>query len=219
MVKNGQTKRRAKRARTARKGRRSVARMTAAPPMLNFNKQLMNTVIRGSKVVAFKSGDLVRHQFTFKTILEAYPQLPAVFSQFKIQRVKVWAYTTVSTSSAGIGTLMTVPIKEAEAKYSYEQLTATPGAITRRIWQPFHTCYYPTSPSEREWFGNGVSRQLFEVLFCAKDVPPPDATTWSTELQIIWDAHIRCRGLNTQTTVEDHALQEVIASYEVMHAN
>lgn len=212
MVKNNKAKRRANRARPSRR-RRSVARMTTAPPLQSFNKQLMNTVLRGSVTKGISNNSLLVVDFSVKELMSSYSQLPALFSEFKIQRVKVWAYTTLSTASSGVATLLVAPSDEVSQKITSDQLASSPGAITRRIWQPFHCNYYPTSPSEREWFGSDLNRQLLTLQFLARDIPTPSDAVTKNELQIIWDVHVRCRGLKIAKS------ENPLDSFEVMTMN
>lgn len=230
MAKNGTIKRRAKDAHADIEGsRRHVARMTAAPPLLNFNKQLMDTVIRGTKTFRLKPNQINvtgllytqrrRFNFTIKSLISGYSHLVDVFSEFKIVKVRVWAYTTLSTSAPGIATMVVTPSDYIPKSTSYEQLTVIPGAITRRIWQPLHSVYYPTSPSERNWFPSSETKVLFSLLFMARDIPPPDSTAYENELQVIWDVHLRCRGLKTATMKEVGSIQKLVSAYEVMTTN
>lgn len=214
MVKNGSVKRRAKRARSTGKRRRNVVRMTTTPPLLNFNKQLMNTVIRGSTVKGITNNSLLVVDFTVASLIASYSQLVSVFTEFKIARVKVWAYTTLSTSASGVATMLVTPHDEVSPATSYEQLTSTPGAIVRRIWQPFHGNYYPTSPSDREWFIADSKKQLCTLHFFAKDIPAPNDAVTKNEIQIVWDVHIKCRGLKTPAKQD-----ELLSSFEVMTTN
>lgn len=220
MVKNGSTKRRAKRARSTRRGgRRNVARMTSAPPLLSFNRQLMNTVLRGSMTIGISAGTLYSENFNVKSLISGYSQLVSVFTEFKVTRVRVWAYTTLSTSAPGVASMVVTPSDYIPQTATYEQITVIPGAITRRIWQPFHCVYYPTSPNEKDWFLSSEAKTLFTLMFMCKDVAAPEAATYKNELQIIWDVHIRCRGLKTANPKPPGDVDNLISTYEVMTTN
>lgn len=196
MAKNRKVKRRAPRTPRRRNRQR---RMTAAPPLMPFNRSLMNTTLRGSSVKTFASSALLTLDFTTDVIFSAYASLVNAFREVKVQRVKVWVYTSLSSSSSGLATMIVAPKDEINAAESLATVTSSPGAITRKIWQPFHGVYYPTEPDERNWFTTSDKRHLFVLQFYAQDLPPVNSANEKRELQIVWDAHVRFRGQSSST--------------------
>lgn len=174
--------------------------MTNSPPLLPFNRKLVNTTFRGSAIKGIEENNVLNVVFTTQTIIAGYPQVVAAFKEMKILRAKVWAYTTLSAAASGTITMITCPPELAQSKTTAEFVAAAPGAITRKVWQPLHGVYYPTEPTERDWFDIGSTHSVFVVQLFPKDLPKSDSTTPKNEVQFVWDVHVQLRGQKNGVT-------------------
>lgn len=185
--------------------------MTTSPPLLPFNRRLVNSTFRGSALKGIQDGAITTVSFNAQTIIAGYPQVVSAFKEMKILRVKVWAYTTLSSAAAGTITMITCPVDLIQPRTTAVFAAAAPGAITRKVWQPLHGVYYPTEPSERDWFDIGSTNAVFAVQLFPKDLPKSDSTGPAYEIQLIWDAHVQLRG--QKNGVQQNAPESHIERY------
>lgn len=182
--------------------------MTTSPPLLPFNKKLVNSTFRGSAIKGLTENSALTVEFTTQTIISGYPQVVSAFKEMKIIRAKVWAYTTLSTTATGTITMITAPPELVQSKTTAVFAAAAPGAITRRVWQPLHGVYYPTEPTERDWFDIGSTHKVFSVQFFPKDLPKTDSVAAAVEIQLVWDVHVQLRGQKNGVSLSPDAFQE-----------
>lgn len=199
MAKNRKNKPRAARsARRRPRGRRGRS-ISARIPLQPFNKQLVNTVLRGSHTVGFQNNSLLVVDFTSEAIIAAYPQLFQSFREIKIQKVRVWLQTLSGTSSPGVISMIVAPKDEINSKATYDVVASTPGSITGKAFSTLHGVYFPTEPDERNWFLHSTNKHLFSVCFMAQGMAS-NALANELKIQIVWDAHVRMRGLTSSAT-------------------
>lgn len=218
MAKGNKNRRRAKRSskRMVRKNRGSRG-ISSLPPLQPFNKSLVNTVLRTSIVKELQADSFQVVDFTVKDVFANYPQLVACFKEVKIGRVRVWVTPTLSTSSAGVYTLCVCPKAEIDPKTDFAGLSATPGCITRKVFQTSHAVYYPTEPDERNWFMLGDSKHLFVVgLMCTGLDKTNGVDQTKMKYMITCDAHVRFRGRTTVTQAPEPEF-EIVESLELMN--
>lgn len=178
--------------------------MPTLPPLQPFNRQLVNTVLRTSTVQSMNQNSLTVHDYTASSLFASYPQLVSCFREVKIQKVRVWVVPACSTSSAGLYTVCVAPKDQLNSKEDFDGLSQDPGCITRKVFQTTHAVYYPTEPTERNWFPAKNTQHLFAVqLMCTglddtNGVKQPGMT-----YQVICDAHVRFRGRATVAKSSD----------------
>jgi len=176
--------------------RRRMSRKTALPPLVPFNRCLMNTVLRGVATKKFEVNSLLAVDFATTAIFGAYSQLISSFREVKIMKVRVWITTSFNASSSGQFVMITCPKDELDSHGKFDTLASTPGAIIRKVYQPAYGIYYPTEPSERDWFLTSSAKQLFVVLLLFKDVAKQNGVNPDPPLEftLTWDAHVKFRG-------------------------
>jgi hypothetical protein len=170
--------------------------MKSIPPMVPFNRTMMNSIVRGSSFGLLEENSVTFKPFTIQTMISGFSQLVSCFTEIKILKVFVWMTTTMPTSSTGVITMITTPTDEfaQPTKVTYQSLAAVPGAITRKVYQTLHGVYYPTEPKEKDWFKIDDNKTFFNVYWIGKDLPTGDAIRKINDYQLIWDAHIKVRG-------------------------
>lgn len=214
MAKNRKARTRAPRKarRRTRGGRRNMNRI----PLQPFNRQLMNTVLRGSTTKSFNDNSLLIVEFTSDALLGAYSQIFASFREIKIQRVHVWVQTLCSTATSGVFTIVVAPKDVINNKATYDQLASTPGSISGRAFNTLHGLYYPTQPDERNWFPKHSTKSLFVVQFMSNGIPKENTINPSLKLQLVWDAHVRARGLTVEPSADAVTLPSVVDGYDML---
>lgn len=157
---------------------------------------MSNAVFRSSHMHELKPDTYLSLVFRTQTLVSGYPQVVAAFKEIKVLKVKVWAYTSLSTSSPGTLTMITCPMGLAQKNSTQKLAVAAPGAITRKIWQPLHGVYFPTEPSERDWLPIDTQHLVFDLEFFPWNIPVPAELNevQYAQIQIIVDAHVMLRG-------------------------
>lgn len=215
MAKGNKARRRTRRT-SKRMGRRTRSRgmsIPSLPPLQPFNRQLVNTVLRVSIVKSMNPDSLVVHDYSTSVLFSSYPQLVACFREVKIQKVRVWVVPASSTSSAGLYTICVAPKDQINVKEDFNGLSQDPGCITRKVFQTSHAVYYPTEPSEKNWFPTTSAQHLFSVqLICtgmdkSNSIAEPGMT-----YQVICDSHVRFRGRSTSRTVDTFEVVDALNS-------
>lgn len=194
MAKSNKNKNGKRRAVNRPSRRRTRHRVAASPPLINFNKTLMNTVIRASSTKGIQESNLETLIYSVNNLISGYPQLVSTFKEIKIKRVNVWTMSTCSTAASGSITMLVAPTAEVNSTETWDQLTVTPGASTKRIWQTVRGVYYPTEPDERNWMPISSKKPMFTVLLMVKDIPADNSVSSKCEVQVITDVHVVVRG-------------------------
>lgn len=180
-------------------------RMPSLPPLQSFNKRLSSTVIRSVMYKTLQTDTLQAIDFTINDLISSFPQLLSCYKEIKVGKALVWVMPTSGNSSAGLYTLCVGPSEELNSKETFAGLSETPGCITRKIYQTSHAVYYPTSPTERNWFSiqTATDRQIFTAqLMCTGLGPSNGAQQPSMSYQIVCDAHLSFRGRATTITAD-----------------
>lgn len=223
MAKNRKSFTRTKRTpRSNARRRRGSARLTATPPLLPFNRKAVNSTFRSAITQSISNNSFLTLSFYTKTLVEGYPHVFESFKEMKVVRVKIWAYTTLPTSASGIITMITSPADLSQKKTTATLAAAAPGAITRKIYQPLRGVWFPTEPSERDWFpiGNDSTKDklLFTVQFFPSNLPKTDSTTAAHGLTLIIDAHVQLRGqINGVTGTDPLAVNTLYDDVPALH--
>lgn len=174
--------------------RRRATRMSSQPPLLPFNRILGNSVFRSSTRHDLTNDSFLGLDYHTQTIVSGYPQVVAAYKEMRVVRVNVWAYTTLSTASPGIMTMITVPLGLAQKRSTVILAAASPGAITRKVWQPLRGCYFPTEPTERDWLPIDTQHIVFSLEFYLHGLKDDKDNDITTEIVVVLDAHVLLRG-------------------------
>lgn len=195
MAKSNKNRRRAPR-KTKRMVRRARPRgITSYPPLVSFNKQLLNTTLRFTSTGSFQVDSLIAHDFTVKTLFTGYPQLVSCFKELKIIRAKVWITPAAGMNSAGFYTICVTPHDLINPSETFTGLSSNPGSMTRKVFQPLHGSYFPTEPDERNWFPASSDKHLFVVQLMANSLDASGSTNQTKiAYQLVCDVHMRFRG-------------------------
>lgn len=185
------------------------------PPPTSYSSIRCNTTLRGTLVTRISDHHLFTGLFSVNNLLTGYPKLASVFKEVKILKVKVWLVTTLPSSASGIISLLVAPSALAYSSDDFADFSCSPGVMTRKSFQTLHGVYYPTQPSERNWFPVGSQEKAFAVQICAVNIPelpalnPPPLTSPDlvsadpklkrADVQIVWDAHLMFRGRYSQS--------------------
>lgn len=190
------------------------------PPLQSFNKQLMSTTIRTSFHRELQENSLDVYDFSTTNLFASYPQLKACFREVKVLSSKVWVIPSAGTSSAGLYTILIQPKDEISNTNDFAGLCDTPGAVTRKVYQPTHAKYYPTEPDERNWFTTSDDKHLFTLQAMAIDLDKSNSVKVAAKLsiQVIYDTQIRFRG---RTTTSKSSLSdfEVVSKLDNMRCD
>lgn len=214
----GNKSRRGKKRQTKRmvRRRRSLG-ISNQPPPLHFNQQMMNTVLRYSVSKIANNDELLVLDFTTDNLFSSYPQLRICFREVKIIRSKLWIMPQLSSTAPGLYTFCVAPKDQVNPSETFNGLSSTPGCITRKVSQTAKAVYYPTEPSEKDWFPVGSGRHLFVGQVFATGLVKSNGinVNGNLPLQVVCDTHLRFRGRASNKT--SYAEYEVVSAMDAMN--
>lgn len=194
-------------------GKRRATGVAPFPRALPFAKLYMNTVVR---IAVSEKTDINVILGRTYTPADCFPGMwkgvATTFSEVRVKRVSIWVIPSAPTSATGLLCLVVAPSDELRVDPSkppkFMTLGGAPGAIVRKCFQPAHSTWFPTSPSERGWFSTSSTEKLFTTVFGTTGMTPGNGVASSTYMyELVMDFHVSVRGLNSSYTAEDFPQQ------------
>lgn len=182
-----------------RRGQMNRSRVTNAPPRLSITANTRRLVIPYGVDVSTHSTTI---KLTHKNIFEYGPNvgLSYEFSEVKVHRIRVFWQSDNGTGDKGSTILVVGDNGENNIKEDtpFHELMSYPGSMVRKTWQNISAVWFPTEPTDRDWYGVGSSNTILSVYMRhSVEGSGPNPTPSSLNGRLMMLCSVSMRGRNT----------------------
>lgn len=192
-----------KKSRTPRRRRPNSRRTTIFPPIIPFDKVIMNVVTRHVyEYSEYPKNSVFNGSLSIKSILNGpWSKLRDCFSQLWILKVHMYAVTGAGLNEPGYHLINLAPSDEFSYtdQTKFSTLASLPGTETSRIATTVSSVWYPTGMDERRWFETDNQLTLMQYIY--QTAGQRSKGQGKTEVETFpvtftFDCHVKLRGVN-----------------------
>lgn len=189
-----------KRKSNRRPGKKYKVRSPAMPPPIPMERaSIIRRPFRACAVIKAELNQVINQSLSLSGVFQGTPYWPVMFpyNEFKVHSVRIWSIVPSAVSTTpGLHTMLLAdkdesefPARAAQAA-RFTNLSDLSGTMMRRIYQPLHSHWTPTEPTDKDWIPVSASVQFAQFAYASSTpLTPP------FEVHLIMDFILSFRGV------------------------